>query len=358
MNGVDFSLSAGDIVEDILLRLPVKSLIRFKSVCKTWCFAISNPHFARAHLRRRRLEKPNSFQKLLLIVGEPLEYALKSFNYEDSSNFEMVSNGLLDFPGKFRLPSSIVRIRAHGSCDGLVCLYIREVESHTLILWNPTTGDFKPIPAPTSIFCDFWIVGFGYDPVSDDYKILAVCFDGGREMMIFSLKRPSWRSLGLSVGDSTPSGEGVYLNGFFHWLSALHILSFDLSDEKFKVLISLPDIAVNHGSLLSVVRGCLFVYSGNCEDRCSKCWVWMGEYGVWKEELCDLPCYQGRECLKYAVCDTTDGKVLFHLLDDYKSYGREKHLLCLYSAEDNSSQVATFKNLLSPQMYVESLISP
>jgi hypothetical protein len=44
-------LSEEIIVEEILVRLPVKSLVRFKSVCKAWRATISDPIFIRAHLR-------------------------------------------------------------------------------------------------------------------------------------------------------------------------------------------------------------------------------------------------------------------------------------------------------------------
>ncbi|KAJ4845494.1 hypothetical protein Tsubulata_036200 [Turnera subulata] len=39
-----------DLVRDILVRLPVKSLARFKSVCNSWLGTISDPDFTRDHL--------------------------------------------------------------------------------------------------------------------------------------------------------------------------------------------------------------------------------------------------------------------------------------------------------------------
>ncbi|XP_022684344.1 putative F-box protein At1g47790 [Setaria italica] len=40
-----------EIVTEILARLPVKPLLRFRSVCKAWRAIISDPVFIRAHLR-------------------------------------------------------------------------------------------------------------------------------------------------------------------------------------------------------------------------------------------------------------------------------------------------------------------
>ena len=41
-----------EVMLEILLRLPVKSLLRFKSVCKHWLSLISDPNFAKLHFER------------------------------------------------------------------------------------------------------------------------------------------------------------------------------------------------------------------------------------------------------------------------------------------------------------------
>ncbi|KAL8499061.1 hypothetical protein ACS0TY_022141 [Phlomoides rotata] len=51
-----------DIIENILLRLPVNYLIRFKSVCKLWEATISDPRFAETHL----IQNKNSSSRNLL----------------------------------------------------------------------------------------------------------------------------------------------------------------------------------------------------------------------------------------------------------------------------------------------------
>ena len=40
-----------DIVLNILSRLPVKSLLRFRCVCKTWVSSITTPNFISTHLK-------------------------------------------------------------------------------------------------------------------------------------------------------------------------------------------------------------------------------------------------------------------------------------------------------------------
>jgi len=41
-----------ELIIEILVRLPVQDLIRFKSVCKAWHAIISDPFFVRMHLQR------------------------------------------------------------------------------------------------------------------------------------------------------------------------------------------------------------------------------------------------------------------------------------------------------------------
>ncbi|KAJ0600914.1 putative F-box domain-containing protein [Helianthus annuus] len=39
---------------DVLSRLPVKAIIRFKCVCRKWRDLVSDPYFVRLHLSRSR----------------------------------------------------------------------------------------------------------------------------------------------------------------------------------------------------------------------------------------------------------------------------------------------------------------
>uniref|UniRef100_M1AZM8 F-box family protein n=1 Tax=Solanum tuberosum TaxID=4113 RepID=M1AZM8_SOLTU len=64
-NGWDF---LEDSIREILLRSPVKSLLRFKCVCKNWYTLIKNPNFIREHLN---FSKNNPPQLLIYDYGAP-----------------------------------------------------------------------------------------------------------------------------------------------------------------------------------------------------------------------------------------------------------------------------------------------
>ncbi|KAG5570870.1 hypothetical protein H5410_060636 [Solanum commersonii] len=67
-NGGDF---LEDLIREILLRLHVESLLRFKCVCKNWYTLIKNPSFIREHLN---FSKNNPPQLLIYDYGAPGDF--------------------------------------------------------------------------------------------------------------------------------------------------------------------------------------------------------------------------------------------------------------------------------------------
>ncbi|GAB2298493.1 hypothetical protein Dimus_032556 [Dionaea muscipula] len=97
--------------------------------------------------------------------------------------FDMDSFGLLRTNPirKFKITSPIemgtlTHLVVAGILDGLLCLKLRyeAINGEALVLWNPATGEAKQIP-PLTNYIDF--VGFGRDPRTGQYKILAISID-------------------------------------------------------------------------------------------------------------------------------------------------------------------------------------
>lgn len=116
-----------DIIVEILLRLPVKSLGRFRSVCKLWLALINDPHFIASHLRHTKTHK--------LILAS---HSLYSVNYEATPIDEELVALELDFPLKSVPRNAPVQI--FGSCNGLLCIM---PVPKVLFLLNPATGEFR-----------------------------------------------------------------------------------------------------------------------------------------------------------------------------------------------------------------------
>ncbi|XP_065632121.1 uncharacterized protein LOC136061359 [Quercus suber] len=110
-----------EVVLEILYRLPVKSLIRFKYISKSWNSLITTPAFIHSHLTRSLLLASNSN---ILIVRHCLynsyveHYKLISNN---NDSFHQIQNIELQFTS-----GSIKHFMLIGSANGLFNLYEQE----------------------------------------------------------------------------------------------------------------------------------------------------------------------------------------------------------------------------------------
>ncbi|XP_043693184.1 F-box protein CPR1-like [Telopea speciosissima] len=245
-----------EIIADILSRLPVKSLLRFRCVCKPWFALITDPAFIKMHLSQSLATNSN----LCLIFKTHLIPSLAtnsnfSLNF-NSSNLRSVELDVceqeaaveLDHP----LKSLVYEPFVLGSCNGLLC--ISNYNDEDIFLWNPSTRTHKKLPIITNPFTRFVAYGFGYDPITDDYKLVRVQqqfsghnnYDLHSEVKVYSLSTNSWRTIGdMPFFHTILSKSGVLANSTLHWQTGTHnefnvIASFDLKDEKFRE-IPLPD---------------------------------------------------------------------------------------------------------------------
>ncbi|XP_028123951.1 putative F-box/kelch-repeat protein At3g17570 [Camellia sinensis] len=110
----------------ILSRLPVKSLLRSKLVCKEWCHSIYTPQFTKLHLSQSQLTTTHHVA-LLESRNPPSSIALRSI---ESHSDELVIEIHNSF--KYLYPNS----KIISSCNGLLLIAL----SHkTFIVWNPST---------------------------------------------------------------------------------------------------------------------------------------------------------------------------------------------------------------------------
>ncbi|XP_024196045.1 uncharacterized protein LOC112199232 [Rosa chinensis] len=93
-----------------------------------------------------------------------------------------------------------------------------------LVLWNPSTRDMRVHPKPTLRKDDMNFHGVGYDPSTEDYKVIWGYSDHLKTVIeVYSLKRNEWRT---------------YIDLNFLRSS---IISFDLAENRFKEALPLPD---------------------------------------------------------------------------------------------------------------------
>ncbi|GMY33617.1 F-box protein CPR1 [Fagus crenata] len=270
-----------EVILEILSRLPVKPLLRFRCVSKPWLARIDSQEFIKLHLKQSL--KTNTNRSLLLIDC-----------YLYSSDFDSLDRAIeLDHP--LKTPQCGTEIL--GSCNGLLCLYNRAEDA---VLWNPSTRKYKKLPVSMmEVPQDVRLLrsvtyGFGYDEKSDDYKVVRLVqfFADDNdlwesEVKVYSLKNDSCNRVQdcpYYLYDSVSSG--TLASGALHWLvnpkvisdRTNLILAFDLAVEEYR-LVPPPDFYDKNSSMdVRVLGGCLTIFCHRYRHRLDV-WV-MKEYGV------------------------------------------------------------------------------
>ena len=146
-----------------------------------------------------------------------------------------------------------------------------------MVLWNPSTGDYKILPTPCPSFKTYYhegkqLQGLGY--CNDNYKMVRVICDGEyRRVDVYTLKSNSWKKIIEDVFKERhifyfPNIRGTVVNGLLYWLvvyefhyhSHKKVLGFDLKNEKLTEL-PLPSKSIcNMEAYLTVIEGSLGMY--------------------------------------------------------------------------------------------------
>ncbi|XP_074272293.1 F-box protein CPR1-like [Silene latifolia] len=204
-----------ELIAEILSRLPVKPLTRFKSVSKSWNSLINSPNFIKLHLSKTLISE--NYPNLLF---SSFSTSISTAPISAIFRFTELHHPLLHFP-------DFLSVNILGSCNGVVC--ISSIDGAYVCLYNPTMGTHQFLPVQPSRFPvpnletivgflndhpkpeeHLFVYGFGYDSVNDDYKLLRILefFRNsvfvGTEVCLFSLKNNSWKFVDV--------GGNVYLN--------------------------------------------------------------------------------------------------------------------------------------------------
>ncbi|XP_058202598.1 F-box/kelch-repeat protein At3g23880-like [Rhododendron vialii] len=300
-----------EIIFQILPRLPVKSLLRFRCVSKSWRSLISQPQFVKTHLSLASKNTSYAHHRLILTGQYPPSTGVKSCSLYSILNEQSDTAVDLDCP----LKGSRWRIMVVGCCDGLVCI----AAGNEVCIWNPSTRKSKRLPNARMpyLFCRY---GFGYDESIDDCKVVGFFSNSGAgcgdvKVKLYTSKTDWWRSI-LDSSDFIPwNDSGIYVKGALHcapWgRSCQVIVSLDLAKEKFGEVLQ-PDYGDGHSqSMLAVVSGCLCVvrnYDGACVD------VWMmKEYDRRESWIKLVVIPYGNLNYSPPLCILKNGEVLLHI---------------------------------------------
>ncbi|XP_071713390.1 putative F-box protein At3g51171 [Rutidosis leptorrhynchoides] len=279
----------------IIKKLPIRALIQFRSVSKSWKSLIdssdfiANYHFSNAPLQHHVLVRSfdSEHEKYVSIV-------------DDDDNFPQNKIPLI-VPSHVRLqlgkfPDII------GSSQGVLFLWFTPSE---FVLWNPTIRKTVPIVVPNLLNNNEFetVVGFGVCPGTSDPKLVKITYISSLQFKpekciplqveLFNLSSGSWRSLSMNVPRKSieVTWKQVCIDKFIYWLAGDRnlagntlqtkylILSFDMITEEFTE-IDLPDnLAYLHNDFLLIYKlwTSLLVLDTEFYE--------IQEYCVWKMDL-------------------------------------------------------------------------
>ncbi|KAG5588509.1 hypothetical protein H5410_048943 [Solanum commersonii] len=248
-----------DILLNILINIPAKPLLRFKSVSKPWNVMISDNQFKKTH---RDQSKALGHEKLLL----------QRFN---SNVFEFRN-----------LERSQLNPKAYKN----------------YALWNPSTRDqYRTLTCPHNHLnynnLPRRVSGCGlcYDSSVDDYKVILI-YD--LYYVIYSLNNNSWtRKTGFPcpVQRLPPRhivSSGISLEGCVFWSlnmgkvrvfvnRASTIIYFDVKSDEMKSLPTPDFVGGNDLFYLTSLKDCLSLYGGNMHSVVLDIWI-MQQDESWK----------------------------------------------------------------------------
>ncbi|KAL1816571.1 hypothetical protein ACET3Z_019145 [Daucus carota] len=257
------------LISQILLRLPVKSLLQCKSVCKPWLSLISTPHFIKSQLLHAITASINT--PTLLCIEKPpptveelafelqiveMEKDLVTWTSRDHARQQqrrrqLVDQALLDAEAQ-DLSSSPVRFErlvfprfffpyygVNDCCNGIILLS-NSFGNH-VYFWNPSIRKCRKLPSPEPYTSRVVPVkkGFGYDSISDAYKVFRiVCekeYDKVPIVQVYSTSTDSWRQFRNPILKNYEHFErrNVVVNGVLYFDGVDELISFDLHTEVF-----------------------------------------------------------------------------------------------------------------------------
>ncbi|KAJ8540179.1 hypothetical protein K7X08_026568 [Anisodus acutangulus] len=229
--------SIDDLLIEILLCLPIRSLLCFKTVSKRWLSLITNPQFS-------VLRHPYPNPAIGLFLPSTSVSSKPEFDYVhfDSQNPTKPPFKELKFT---KDPSGISILQ---SCNGLLLCSSSQWRQakRNYYVYNPTTKQYTALPKSVlgTENSKIHAISLAFDPAkSPHYKVVcvrdSVSSPQHYQIEIYSSETGPWRFSGGPFIADVNFYNGIYWNGSIHWISTsgnLTSLCYNLDLETLGVM--------------------------------------------------------------------------------------------------------------------------
>lgn len=355
-----------ELTTEILVRLPVKSLLRMRCVCKLWCQIISDSSFIESHHRRSRTRSNGNFLLSIDLDGnhnnrkkDVSSITMYPWEGEDSNGF---TQHFTSYSSEYLLES----------INGLICL-----TGPPTRICNLSTRESVILPEPSTLGFLASCCWLGYDPSSNRYKILKkMIFNEPYyvKFEVLTVGSDSWREV-VDVNYSYNRvvevwRRSVCVGGSLYWdaLGVLKgILAFDLVEERFRVVPPPPPPPASpYNSSLARIKGRLAVVDYSyliSEKKIMRIWMMLEDDKnggvIWSiEQRIVFPSL--KPAMSGYLVTTIDGEFIIVSESIYRD---ENYInVSCYHLESGEFRVKSFTKpggALNPSVinYVESMVS-
>ncbi|OEL33492.1 hypothetical protein BAE44_0005488 [Dichanthelium oligosanthes] len=347
-----------DVIEEILLRLPISSVLRLRRVCKQWRDMISGPHFIREHAYLA--------PKHLLLYLPKLD--ISAVLHPKTVRVKPFCATIIDekwSPSTWAASHMDPDDHLFASCNGLLCFY----KTYTLKIVNPATGQCLYLLKPDGILLHdfYYLYSFGFHPTTGEYKLLHFLREPQRyksgqpfhfdTIQVYTLGDDKWRNIKAPKPCCTVNLGVVNVDGAMYWLTedegtscGMAVVSFDLREETF-ALIQLPPLEVKETPLVPTPESQLssrmdiWALESQVEHK------WFLKYSIQSPSVprhVPQPCFIHREKI---LLQDREGSAWYHDLPGknvHIEHGEEVKLLHLGPYRFYDSQSYFYKETLVP----------
>ncbi|KAF6997444.1 hypothetical protein CFC21_013664 [Triticum aestivum] len=243
-----------DMILEVLLRLPVKSILCFRAVCRSWAATLSSKEFCSLHMATSKATPPTP--KLLMFSHATSFGSAAMYSCSPSSPID-------DLLFTFVCPHS-VEVVTPSPCCGLTLLYSDFAPAYYVC--NAATRAIARLP-PHRVPTYRSSAGLGFDARTSEYKVVRLINGLSDEKETIRCDvytrgadhwRPATRGVPFKWSQFANSAvrhaamnkiPPVFANGFLHWLinpsiivkrASAAIISFSVAEETFGCVRSPP----------------------------------------------------------------------------------------------------------------------